>query len=71
MPHVHVHIIPRHKLDFEDNDEIYEQVDRSERELRTKLSRSLPKIEEKNRTARTEEDMAKEAAWLAKFFKEE
>jgi diadenosine tetraphosphate (Ap4A) HIT family hydrolase len=71
VPHVHVHIIPRRKLDFEDNDEVYEQLDQSEWQLQTAFSRSLPKIEEKDRIGRTEEEMAKEAAWLSRFFKDE
>jgi diadenosine tetraphosphate (Ap4A) HIT family hydrolase len=71
VAHVHVHIIPRHKLDFESNDEVYEELDQSERELHTSYSRSLPKIEDKDRIARTEEEMMKEAAWLAEFLSHE
>jgi len=65
-----VHIIPRKKLDFKDNDDIYEHLDHSERELASTFSSSLPKIEQ-DRIARTDEDMAKEAAWLASFFTKE
>jgi hypothetical protein len=58
-------------MDFEDNDEVYERLHQSDRELQTSFWRSLPKIEEKDRIARTEDEMAKEAAWLAGFFKDE
>jgi diadenosine tetraphosphate (Ap4A) HIT family hydrolase len=71
VPHVHVHLIPRRKLDFEDNDKVYEDLDQSERELQTAISRSLPRMEEKDRIARTEEEMAREAVWLSRFFKHE
>jgi len=66
-----VHIIPRKTLDFKDNDDVYEHLDHSERELISTFSRPSPKIDEQDRIARTDEDMAKEAAWLASLFAEE
>jgi len=46
VSHVHVHVIPRKKGDFENNDDIYRELDK------------------KDRIARSEDDMAKEAAEL-------
>jgi len=48
--HVHVHIIPRRPGDFENNDDIYRELDKKER------------------VARTEEEMANEAAIYRELF---
>jgi len=66
-----VHIIPRKTLDFKDNDDVYEHLDRSERELVSTFSRQSSKIDKQGRIARTDDDMAKEAAWLASLFAED
>lgn len=66
-----MHIVPRKASDFKDNDDVYEHIDQSEGELLPIFSGSLPKIEEKDRIARTGEDMTKEAEWLARIFEEE
>ncbi|CAN6330654.1 unnamed protein product [Urochloa humidicola] len=55
VPHVHIHIIPRKKGDFEKNDEIYDAIDVKERELKEKLDLD---IERKDRSM---EEMAREA----------
>ncbi|KAL5203800.1 hypothetical protein ABZP36_008671 [Zizania latifolia] len=55
VPHVHIHVIPRKKGDFEKNDEIYDAIDVKERELKEKLDLD---IERKDRTM---EEMASEA----------
>uniref|UniRef100_A0A0D9XWC2 Bis(5'-adenosyl)-triphosphatase n=1 Tax=Leersia perrieri TaxID=77586 RepID=A0A0D9XWC2_9ORYZ len=55
VPHVHIHVIPRRKGDFEKNDEIYDAIDVKERELKEKLDLD---IERKDRTM---EEMAHEA----------
>ncbi|KAG8050764.1 hypothetical protein GUJ93_ZPchr0009g850 [Zizania palustris] len=55
VPHVHIHVIPRKKGDFEKNDEIYDVIDVKERELKDKLDLD---IERKDRTM---EEMAHEA----------
>ncbi|KAG8089224.1 hypothetical protein GUJ93_ZPchr0011g28848 [Zizania palustris] len=55
VPHVHIHVIPRKKGDFEKNDEIYNAIDVKERELKEKLDLD---IERKDRTM---EEMANEA----------
>ncbi|XP_052137567.1 bifunctional bis(5'-adenosyl)-triphosphatase/adenylylsulfatase FHIT-like [Oryza glaberrima] len=55
VSHVHIHVIPRKKGDFEKNDEIYDAIDVKERELKEKLDLD---IESKDRTM---EEMAHEA----------
>uniref|UniRef100_A0A0D9XBI8 Bis(5'-adenosyl)-triphosphatase n=1 Tax=Leersia perrieri TaxID=77586 RepID=A0A0D9XBI8_9ORYZ len=55
VPHVHIHVIPRKKGDFEKNDEIYDAIDVKERELKEKLDLD---IERKDRSM---EEMAHEA----------
>jgi bis(5'-adenosyl)-triphosphatase len=35
VPHVHIHCLPRHNLDLERNDEIYDMIDSSEVEADT------------------------------------
>jgi len=69
VPHMHVHLIPRKKLDYKENDAIYDDLEVSELKLRDELSHhhSFPKIEDKERISRTEDEMATEAAWLARF----
>jgi len=61
-------VIPRKKQDYAENDELYNHLEHWERGLGATLSSTFPKIEDKDRIARTEEDMATEATWLAKFF---
>ena len=51
-----------------ENDEIYYHLENSERNLQTTFSNPFPKIEDKERVPRTDEDMAAEAEWLANFF---
>ncbi|KAL6642172.1 hypothetical protein ACP70R_020353 [Stipagrostis hirtigluma subsp. patula] len=55
VPHVHIHVIPRKKGDFEKNDEIYDAIDVKEKELKEKLDLD---IERKDRTM---DEMAHEA----------
>ncbi|GAV80935.1 HIT domain-containing protein [Cephalotus follicularis] len=55
VPHVHIHIIPRIDGDFEKNDEIYEELDVKEKELKQKLDL------DKERKDRSVEEMGKEA----------
>ncbi|XP_066359732.1 bifunctional bis(5'-adenosyl)-triphosphatase/adenylylsulfatase FHIT-like [Miscanthus floridulus] len=55
VAHVHIHLIPRKKGDFEKNDEIYDAIDVKEKELKEKLDLD---IERKDRTM---DEMAQEA----------
>ncbi|KAI3514771.1 hypothetical protein L2E82_11735 [Cichorium intybus] len=34
VPHVHIHIVPRKVGDFENNDEIYDAIDESDKDLK-------------------------------------
>ncbi|CAD6245713.1 unnamed protein product [Miscanthus lutarioriparius] len=55
VAHVHIHLIPRKKGDFEKNDEIFDAIDVKEKELKEKLDLD---IERKDRTM---DEMAQEA----------
>ncbi|EEB08995.1 bis(5'-nucleosidyl)-tetraphosphatase [Schizosaccharomyces japonicus yFS275] len=85
VPHVHVHIIPRKKLDFENNDDVYVHLEKNEATMNSEfdsnsaiakdglpkasMNRIIPKDED--RAPRTMEEMVKEAKWLASLFKED
>ncbi|KAJ2715334.1 Dinucleoside triphosphate hydrolase [Coemansia spiralis] len=55
VPHVHLHVIPRHPGDFDDNDDVYREIDSSGHQ---------PRVDNPERTPRTPEDMAAEAIVL-------
>uniref|UniRef100_A0ACD5X0Q1 Uncharacterized protein n=1 Tax=Avena sativa TaxID=4498 RepID=A0ACD5X0Q1_AVESA len=62
VAHVHIHIIPRKKGDFENNDEIYDAIDVKEKEMKEKLDLD---VERKDRTM---EEMAREATEYRALF---
>ncbi|XP_022859205.1 bifunctional bis(5'-adenosyl)-triphosphatase/adenylylsulfatase FHIT-like isoform X3 [Olea europaea var. sylvestris] len=62
VPHVHIHILPRKRGDFEKNDEIYDAIKEKEKELKQKLDL------DEERKDRTIEEMAEEAANYRKLF---
>ncbi|XP_071676112.1 bifunctional bis(5'-adenosyl)-triphosphatase/adenylylsulfatase FHIT isoform X1 [Lolium perenne] len=62
VPHVHIHVIPRKKGDFQNNDEIYDAIDVREKELKEKLDLD---IERKDRTM---EEMSHEASEYRALF---
>ncbi|XP_076884528.1 bifunctional bis(5'-adenosyl)-triphosphatase/adenylylsulfatase FHIT-like [Bidens hawaiensis] len=62
VPHVHIHILPRKGRDFENNDEIYEAIDEKEKELKKIFDL------DKERTDRSIDEMAQEAAEYRKLF---
>ncbi|XP_008788037.2 bifunctional bis(5'-adenosyl)-triphosphatase/adenylylsulfatase FHIT [Phoenix dactylifera] len=62
VPHVHIHILPRKRGDFEKNDEIYDAIDEKEKELKEKLDL------DKERKDRTSEEMAREAGEYRALF---
>lgn len=64
VPHVHIHILPRKKGDFEKNDEIYDELDMKEKELKHKLDL------DKERKDRTVEEMTQEADEYRMLFSE-
>ncbi|KAM0941124.1 putative histidine triad (HIT) protein [Dioscorea sansibarensis] len=55
VPHVHIHILPRKTGDFANNDEIYDAIDKEEKELKKKLDL------DEERKDRTADEMAREA----------
>lgn len=61
VPHVHVHVIPRKKGDF-NNDQVYNEMDK------TDLSRNVTMDAEEDRKPRTLQEMAEEAAVLRPLF---
>ncbi|XP_047091445.1 bifunctional bis(5'-adenosyl)-triphosphatase/adenylylsulfatase FHIT-like [Lolium rigidum] len=62
VAHVHIHVIPRKKGDFENNDEIYDAIDVKEKEMKEKLDLD---VERKDRTM---EEMAHEATEYRALF---
>ncbi|KAE9035999.1 hypothetical protein PR003_g7297 [Phytophthora rubi] len=59
VKHVHIHVIPRVAQDFEHNDDIYTEIEKHEQTLF---------VDNETRTARSEADMAAEAAQLRPLF---
>ena len=59
--HVHVHLLPRKKGDFESNDDVYEALDVHDKQR-------SESYEVENKFFGSEDDMSKEAAGLACFF---
>jgi len=70
VPHCHVHVIPRRLGDFENNDDIYDEIARNTAELLTKNSTADAActikhgVDFEERKPRTEEEMAREATRL-------
>ncbi|KAJ2363652.1 Dinucleoside triphosphate hydrolase, partial [Coemansia sp. RSA 2607] len=60
VPHVHLHVIPRHQGDFPDNDDIYDVLEGR----RTK--KKLAHIDNDKRKPRSAQEMAEEAEMLRK-----
>jgi bis(5'-adenosyl)-triphosphatase len=70
VPHVHVHIIPRKKADLDHQggtDAIYAMMDSDDANLTKQLAARprFPAVDNDNRQPRTDDDMRKEAEWLA------
>jgi bis(5'-adenosyl)-triphosphatase len=79
VPHVHAHIIPRKRDDLEDKggtDAIYEMMEGDEGDLNKQLREKerkedkgrpkFPAVDNEQRKPRGDEEMQKEAEWLAK-----
>ncbi|CAN8072012.1 unnamed protein product [Agarophyton chilense] len=62
VPHVHIHILPRRIGDFEINNQVYREIEK------TDLSRTVRVDAEEHRKARTLDEMAKEARTLRTLF---
>ena len=63
VEHVHVHVLPRKKGDFERNDDVYKALAEHD-----KQQTETEEADSRNTGFRSEEDMAKEAAYLASLF---
>ncbi|KAK7302001.1 hypothetical protein RJT34_12879 [Clitoria ternatea] len=61
VPHVHIHILPRKSDDYENNDDIYDDINVKEKELNRDLEVDI------ERRDRSLEEMALEAAEYRKF----
>ena len=80
MPHCHVHVIPRRLGDYTDNDDIYGDISRNTAELLT-ASGDIEEIaaapghkkgvDNDERVARSEQDMAAEASRLESLLQQE
>jgi len=70
VPHLHAHIIPRKLKDMDEyggGDAIYDLLESDSADLARQYreARKFPKPDENSRMPRSEEDMEKEAVWLA------
>ncbi|KAJ3182886.1 hypothetical protein HDU85_002489 [Gaertneriomyces sp. JEL0708] len=70
VAHVHIHIIPRKKGDWANNDDIYTAIDESEKDMSQQFEKEAPtkRVDNEERKPRTQEDMAEEAASLRQLF---
>ncbi|KAL2654135.1 hypothetical protein R1flu_022263 [Riccia fluitans] len=67
VPHVHVHVLPRKKKDFENNDEIYDELDKKEKDLNEELKKDQKHLDDERKN-RSREEMFEEAAQLRVLF---
>lgn len=83
VAHVHVHVIPRRKGDWANNDDIYPEIEKKEAEMASEMASSTTAaqagqagageavkkaVDNEDRPERTLDDMAAEASRLRKFF---
>lgn len=69
VAHVHIHILPRRKGDFEPNDKIYDEIDKSSQDVVASLETGVNTLNlDKERKPRSPDEMAAEAAELRKLF---
>eukprot|EP00215_Chloropicon_roscoffensis_P010538 CAMPEP_0196643984 /NCGR_PEP_ID=MMETSP1085-20130531/6548_1 /TAXON_ID=41879 ORGANISM="Pycnococcus sp, Strain CCMP1998" /NCGR_SAMPLE_ID=MMETSP1085 /ASSEMBLY_ACC=CAM_ASM_000807 /LENGTH=175 /DNA_ID=CAMNT_0041973503 /DNA_START=125 /DNA_END=649 /DNA_ORIENTATION=+ len=61
VPHVHIHVLPRKEGDFENNDQVYDEIDDGEKGLTKQL-------DDESRRERTREEMAEEAGRFRALF---
>ncbi|XP_042439214.1 bifunctional bis(5'-adenosyl)-triphosphatase/adenylylsulfatase FHIT-like [Zingiber officinale] len=62
VSHVHIHVLPRRSGDFTKNDDIYDEIDSKEKEMKEKLDL------DKERKDRTPDEMAQEAEAYRRLF---
>ena len=71
VPHLHVHILPRKKGDFEPNDIVYEHLEKfgfDLKQLADKAQQGIAVDADEDRKPRTAELMKDEAQFLSRFF---
>ena len=69
IEHVHVHVLPRKKGDFEHNDDVYKALDEHDKQEDSSVAETGSATNIKGlKGFRSEEEMAKEAAYLASLF---
>ncbi|KAL7007194.1 Dinucleoside triphosphate hydrolase [Cystobasidiomycetes sp. EMM_F5] len=66
VPHLHVHILPRHPGDFEPADKVYDHLNNVN--ISADLQNATKFKVDSERHARSEDEMIKEATWLATLF---
>lgn len=66
VPHTHLHIIPRYKGDWMNNDDIYPSLQKKEKEMANELTQR--KGPDSNRPARSPAEMKNEADFLRRLF---
>lgn len=64
--HVHVHIVPRKAGDYLNNDDIYKDMQKNEKEI----GKDKFGVDNEDRKARSLEEMIREAEWLASLMKQ-
>ncbi|TPX47015.1 hypothetical protein SeLEV6574_g02876 [Synchytrium endobioticum] len=84
VPHVHVHVIARRKGDYGNNDEIYKEMDKNEKDIAQILQKSTAAgaaaggsssdkksgVDNEERKPRSADEMAAEAAKLREYFEQ-
>ncbi|CAO3661518.1 unnamed protein product [Umbelopsis vinacea] len=63
VPHVHIHIIPRRKGDWANNDDVYDELDGKKA-----ATAGIKRVDNEERKARSIDDMREEAEKLRPFF---
>jgi bis(5'-adenosyl)-triphosphatase len=66
VPHIHLHLIPRYKGDWMNNDDIYGDIQANEREMDINQSR----VDNDTRAPRSNQDMNQEASILRPLFEQ-
>lgn len=71
VPHVHVHVLPRRAGDFADNDDVYDKLERHDRDDddRPGTAPDPGTDERRQRRWRTDAEMAEDAAVMRTFFR--
>lgn len=69
VPHVHLHLIPRFRGDWLNNDDIYKDIQQKEHEMAQEL-KNQTRVDNLTRPPRTNDDMNQEASILRPLFEQ-